>query len=94
MPPNLSISMGQGMNSQRANMVPLQQQPNGINIISYTDGGMPQTMTADGSVNNPINTSVVTYPFITVFYTISKGILTFRMMVFPSIQPICRLELS
>lgn len=65
-PPNISISMGQGMGSQRANLVPIQQQPSGINIISYTDSGIPQTITADGAMNNAMNTSVVTYPFITV----------------------------
>lgn len=58
--------MGNGITAQRTNLVPLQQQPNGMNIISYTDGGISQTISADGSVNAAMNPSVVTYPFIPV----------------------------
>ena len=58
--------MGNGIATQRTSLVPLQQQPNGMNIISYTDGGISQTISADGSINATISPSVVTYPFITV----------------------------
>lgn len=62
----MPIGMNSGMNSTRNNVMAVQPQAAPMNIISYSDSGVTQSMGGEGGLSGGMNSTMVAYSYITV----------------------------